>query len=74
MATEDLIGRYLARDLVDKQSGIVLAEAGDEITEATFADAAELKLKKLCPDIDHITGCVSVQHLRWTKTPRVKRR
>ena len=43
---EDLIGKFLAKDVVDMSSGIVLAEAGDEITQdfLTIAEQNELKV------------------------------
>ena len=41
----DLIGQFLAMDLVDSSTGEVIAEAGEEITEALLAkmDTAGLK-------------------------------
>ena len=44
---EDLIGKFLAKDVVDMSSGIVLAEAGDEITQDFLTIAEQNDLKAL---------------------------
>jgi DNA-directed RNA polymerase subunit beta len=44
---EDLIGKFLAKDVVDMSSGIVLAEAGDEITQDFLTVAEQNELKAL---------------------------
>ncbi len=53
MADDDLIGRYLADDFVNMETGEVLAEAGDEITEDilnSMAEAGEAEISVLFID------------------------
>ena len=60
----DIIGRFIARDVINMSNGLVIAEAGDEITDellATFADMDHTTVDVL--GIDNInTG----PHLRNT--------
>ena len=52
---DELVGRYIAEDIIDEDSGLVYAEAGDEITESlleTFTSAGIEELNTL--DIDHV--------------------
>ncbi|MBT4045704.1 MAG: DNA-directed RNA polymerase subunit beta, partial [Rhodospirillaceae bacterium] len=53
---EDLVARYVAVDLVDEKTGLVLAEAGEELTEELVTSLREAKVT-LIPtlDIDHVT-------------------
>ena len=53
---EDLAGRYIAIDMVDENTGLVLAEAGEELTEELVASLREAAVT-LIPtlDIDHVT-------------------
>lgn len=53
--TEDLIGRYVALDIINDKTGEIYVEAGDEITEETLEvfDAAKIdKISTLA--IDHV--------------------
>jgi DNA-directed RNA polymerase subunit beta len=43
--TEDLIGRYLAKDVVDPETGEVLAESNDEVTEKLLNEMKEKKVE-----------------------------
>ncbi len=52
---EDLIGRYLAADIFDKKTGLVWAEAGDELNETLIAELLDKGVKVLeTLDIDHL--------------------
>ena len=53
---EDLVNRYIAIDMVDENTGLVLAEAGEELTEELVASLREAAVT-LIPtlDIDHVT-------------------
>jgi DNA-directed RNA polymerase subunit beta len=54
-AEEELCGRFLAEDLVDKKTGEVLFAAGDEITEEILDTIKELKLKTFnILKVDHL--------------------
>src|SRR5579859_7559482 len=44
---EELVGRFLAIDIVNEETGEVLAEAGDEITDALLIALEESKAKEL---------------------------
>ena len=53
---EELIGRYLAGDLINEETGEIYAEAGDEVTEQTLAILDEGKIGTLAVlAIDHVT-------------------
>jgi len=53
---EELIGRYLGEDVIDLDSGIVIGEAGDQITEVLVEALREHKISQLPTlDVDHIT-------------------
>ncbi|MFZ2587006.1 MAG: DNA-directed RNA polymerase subunit beta [Alphaproteobacteria bacterium] len=53
--TDDMLGRYLGQSLVDKESGEVVAEAGDEITMETLALVHKLGLKEFSIlKVDHL--------------------
>ena len=55
MADEELIGHYIAEDLVNPKTGEIYAEAGEEITEKTLKVINEAGLKELpVLDIDHV--------------------
>ncbi len=52
---EDLVGQYIAEDLVNMQTGEIWAEAGDEITEKLLASLEGFGLSELpVLDIDHV--------------------
>ena len=52
---EDLIGRYLAKDVFDKKTGLVWAEAGEELSETLIAELLDKGVKVLDTlDIDHL--------------------
>ena len=52
---EGLIGRYLATDIFDKKTGLVWAEAGDELNETLIAELLDKGVKVLeTLDIDHL--------------------
>src|SRR3546814_15505351 len=54
--TEELVGLYIASDLVNEETGEIYAEAGDEITEALMEALNEAALDELPTlAIDHIT-------------------
>ena len=59
-----LFDSYLAEDIVDEKTGLILAEAGDIITQEVLDDLAEMKIKNVALlDIDNqLVG----QHLRNT--------
>ena len=40
-SAEELVGRYLSRDLINEENGLVLAEAGDELTGETVRKLAD---------------------------------
>src|SRR5207248_3013127 len=53
---EELIGRFFAQDIINEQTGEVYFEAGDEITEPTLAQLAEIGLAELpMLDIDLVS-------------------
>ena len=55
VAQEDLIGRYLATDIFDKKTGLVWAEAGDELNETLIAELLDKGVKVIDTlDIDHL--------------------
>ena len=56
VSSEELVGRYVAVDLIDEETGLVYAEAGDELTPELLAKLVEAKLAELpVLDIDHVT-------------------
>ncbi|MDZ4370451.1 MAG: DNA-directed RNA polymerase subunit beta, partial [Phenylobacterium sp.] len=56
LAPEALNGRYLARDLVNAETGEIYAEAGDELDPALLASLEEQGFATLeVLDIDHVT-------------------
>src|SRR6185437_13124221 len=53
---DDLIGRYLAVDIVNEQTGEIYAEAGDEITEALIGQVEGGNIAELpVLSIDHVS-------------------
>ncbi|MDO8291131.1 MAG: DNA-directed RNA polymerase subunit beta [Parvibaculum sp.] len=51
----DLIGRYLADEIVNMQTGEIFAEAGDEVTEKLIETLLEEGYKEIATlDIDHV--------------------
>ena len=55
VSDEELIGQYIAEDLVNMKTGEIHAEAGEEITEDLIVKLRSLSYKKLpILDIDHI--------------------
>src|SRR6202000_3320774 len=56
LAPEALVGRYLARDEVNYETGEIYAEAGDELDAALIESLAEKGFTTVdVLDIDHIT-------------------
>jgi DNA-directed RNA polymerase subunit beta len=56
LAPEALTGRYLAKDLVNYETGEIYAEAGDELDAALLASLEEQGFSTLeVLDIDHVT-------------------
>ena len=54
VSSEGLVGRYLAVDIIDEQ-GIVLYEAGDELTAASVQELADAEVKDIkLLAIDHV--------------------
>lgn len=52
---DDLIGRYLATDLINEKSGEVYAEAGEELTPSILEALEKAKVKTIPTlDIDHV--------------------
>jgi DNA-directed RNA polymerase subunit beta len=47
VAEEDMIGRFVATDFIDENTGELVLEAGDELTEDDLAKLEELKIKEL---------------------------
>ncbi len=45
VSNEELCGQYLGEDLINEETGEVMFEAGDEITEELFEAFAEAKIK-----------------------------
>ena len=55
MADEELIGHYIAEDLVNAKTGEIYTEAGEEITEKNLKVLVEAGYKELpLLDIDHV--------------------
>jgi DNA-directed RNA polymerase subunit beta len=55
MTDEELIGRYIAEDLVNAKTGEIHVEAGEEITEKALKLLAEVGYKEVpVLDIDHV--------------------
>ena len=55
-SAEELVGRYLSRDLINEETGLVLAEAGDELTGETIRKLSEAGIIEIpVLDIDHLT-------------------
>ncbi|MFN9779842.1 MAG: DNA-directed RNA polymerase subunit beta [Alphaproteobacteria bacterium] len=54
---EELLGRYLAFDMVNGETGEIYAEAGDEITEALLEDLDNSGFDEVAVlDIDHVAN------------------
>jgi len=52
----EMAGRYVAFDIVDESNGLVLAEAGQELTEEDIEALADAKVKTIPTlDVDHVT-------------------
>ncbi len=52
---EDLIGRYIAEDVIDQKTGLVHVEAGDEITEEVMEALSEAGIEEIDTlAIDHV--------------------
>ena len=52
----EMAGRYVAFDIIDESNGLVLAEAGQELTEDDIEALAAAKVKVLPTlDVDHVT-------------------
>ena len=53
---EDLVSRYVATDLIDENSGLILAEAGEELNQELVVSLREAGIN-LIPtlDVDHVT-------------------
>ena len=47
ISTEELTGKYMAKDIVNKESGEIYAEAGDEITEELLESLFESKITSI---------------------------
>src|SRR5437763_15109636 len=55
MADEELVGHYIAEDLVNPKTGEIYAEAGEEITEKNLKVLNEIGYKEIpILDIDHV--------------------
>src|SRR6201992_4523473 len=55
LSDEELVGNYLAEDLVNPKTGEIYAEAGEEITEKSLKALNEQGYKDLpLLDIDHV--------------------
>ena len=55
MTDQELVGHYIAEDLVNPKTGEIYAEAGEEITEKTLKALNEAGYKELpLLDIDHV--------------------
>ena len=55
MQDADVIGRYLAEDIVNMQTGEIYGEAGEELDQALLKTLKEAGLKELkLLDIDHV--------------------
>ncbi len=55
ISDEDLIGRYVAEDLINEDSGEIYVEAGNEITDTVMATLEEAGVSEVkCLAIDHI--------------------
>ena len=55
LSDEELVGNYLAEDLVNPKTGEIYAEAGEEITEKSLKALNEQGYKELpLLDIDHV--------------------
>ena len=66
----DLLGRFVAEDLVDMNTGEIWAEAGEELTEPKLAAIEQAGLDRL-PTLGHrpvgrARGCATPS--RWTRT------
>ena len=47
VTSEELFGRYVSCDLINEDTGEVILEAGDELTEESFAALTEAKISEL---------------------------
>ncbi|MGH9900551.1 MAG: DNA-directed RNA polymerase subunit beta, partial [Pyrinomonadaceae bacterium] len=55
-SAEELVGRYLSRDIINEETGLVHAEAGDELTGETIRRLTEAEIAEIpVLDIDHTT-------------------
>ena len=55
MTDEELLGHYIAEDLVNTETGEIYAEAGEEITEKSLKALSEAGFKEIpILDIDHV--------------------
>jgi DNA-directed RNA polymerase subunit beta len=64
VAEDDLLGRYIAKDFINEETGEVICEAGDEITQALLEQLLENKSLKAIPvlDIDHMTVSAHIRN------------
>ena len=72
----DLLGRFVAEDLVNAETGEIYAEAGEELVEARLAaleDAGVTRLPTLA--VDQLKGLRGPQDALWcARTPTATRR
>ena len=64
VAPESIVGLYLASDIVDENTGEILAEAADEVTEGLIETLREQKIKRIA--ILHTKGAETSASIRDT--------
>lgn len=56
ISQDDLVGRYIANDLINESTGEIYAEAGDEISPSLLETLEAAKIKSIATlDIDHVS-------------------
>ena len=76
VAAEDLVGAYLAQDIINEKTGEIYCEAGDELTLAMLdeLEKAGVGSCRCWRSIISMSVPTSATPWRWTRTPAGKRR
>ncbi len=71
----DLLGRFVAVDLVNEETGEIFADAGEELAEARLAAIEEAGITTLPTlAVDQSNGPGSATRWPWTRTPAARTR
>ncbi|MFL5238927.1 MAG: DNA-directed RNA polymerase subunit beta [Rhizomicrobium sp.] len=64
LATDELVGRYSALDMVNPETGEIYVEAGDELTEANLSELVEAGFHEI--DVINVDGITTGGYIRNT--------